>query len=239
MRLEAIHQPKDHEASCPTCGGAIHKRVFGEMHAGSFISNGQRMEIRRVPSAEYRDPVYLDEITQYFDGGLYRLWPSDNYLSRGGKKLHRDVWAAAFGPIPPRCHIHHRDGNVLNNRLENLECMDSSEHLSLSRAQRSAPDNGGWFSASAREKAADWHASPEGKLWHKRHAERTKSWTKWKREEKPCEHCGKLHMALVRKSGNAGKYCSQTCKVAAYRARGKQNEWARSYRERQAAKRDG
>lgn len=238
MRLEAVYQPKDDEACCPTCGGAVRKRVFGEMYAGSFILDGQRVEIRREPDAEYRDPIYLDEVTQYFDGGLYRLWPSDSYLSRGGRKLHRDAWASAFGTIPPRCHIHHRDGNVLNNRLENLECMDASEHLALSRAQRE-PMDGGWFTAEARQKAADWHASPEGKLWHKRHAAKTKSWTKWKREEKPCQHCQKPFQALVRAGGNSSKYCSQACKVAAYRVRGKANEYARSYRKRQAAKREG
>lgn len=238
MRLEAVCLSKGDEAQCPTCGGGVHRRPFGEMHAGSFILDGQRVEIRREPDSEYRDPIYLDEITQYFDGGLYRLWPSEVYLSRGGKRLHRDAWRAAFGTIPEGCHIHHRDGNVLNNRLSNLECVPASIHLSESWAKRPKPEEG-WFSANARNKAADWHKSPEGKLWHKRHAKRSKGWTKWKREEKPCEQCGKLHMALVRKSGNSGKFCSQACKVAAYRERGKQNEYARNYRARQAAMRDG
>lgn len=231
MRLETIHSPEDHEARCPTCGGGVQKRVFGEMHAGSFVLDGCRMEIRREPDPEYRDPIYLDEITQYFGGGLYRLWPSENYLSRGGKKLHRDAWSAAYGAIPANCHIHHRDGNVLNNRLENLECLDASEHCSISWAAKPKPESGQHFNADARAKSAEWHRSPEGRLWHSRHAERTKSWTKWKREEKPCEHCAKLYQALVRKSGNASKYCCQACKAAAYRER--------AYREREAAKRNG
>lgn len=238
MRLEAIHPSEDHEARCPTCGGAVHRRVFGEMHAGSFISDGERVEIRRVPAAEYRDPVYLDEITQYFDGGLYRMWPSEAYLARGGKRLHRDVWKTAFGPIPKGCHIHHRDGNVLNNKLENLECVPSSEHLSESWAKRVKPEDG-WFSATARNKAAEWHSSPEGRLWHKRNAAKSKNWTKWKREEKPCDHCGTKFMALIRAGANPGKFCSSACKAAAYRERGKANEYARKYRERKATERDG
>lgn len=237
MRLEAVHPPENDEASCPTCGGGIHRRSFGEMHAGSFVSNGERVEIRRRPSPEYRDPIYLDELTQYFNGGLYRLWPSEVYLSKGGKRLHRDAWKAAFGPIPPGCHIHHRDGNVLNNRIENLECLPASKHLSESWAKRVEPDDG-WFSAAARDKAADWHPSPEGRLWHKRHAERSKGWTKWKREEKPCEHCGKPFQALIRKGGNASKFCGSPCKVAAYRERGKANEYAAAYRQRQKVDRE-
>lgn len=238
MRLEAIRSSKANETRCPTCGGGVHRRAFGEMYAGSYVLDGTRVEVRREPDAEYRDPIYLDEITQYFNGGLYRLWPSESYLSRGGRKLHRDAWRLAFGEIPAGCHIHHRDGNVLNNSLENLECMPASEHLHESRAKRTKPDDG-WFSATARNKAADWHKSPEGRLWHKRHAERSKSWTKWKREEKSCEQCGKRYMALVRKGGNASKFCSSVCKVAAYRERGKANEYARRYRERKAAERDG
>lgn len=238
MRLEAIHSTEDHADCCPTCGGGVYRRPFGEMHAGSFILDGERVEIRREPSPEYRDPVYLDELTQYFDGGLYRMWPSETYLSRGGRRLHRDAWKTAFGPIPKGCHIHHRDGNVLNNKLDNLECVPASIHLSESSAKRLKPE-GGWFSADARDKAADWHRSPEGRLWHKRHAERSKSWTKWKREEKPCEQCGVLYQALVRKSGNAGKYCSSVCKVAAYRERGKEREYQATYRARKASKPNG
>lgn len=239
MRLEAIRCPEDHEEECPTCGGGIRRRVFGEMHAGSFVLDGQRVEIRGTPDAEYRDPIHLDEITQYFDGGLYRMWPSERYLSRGGRRLHRDVWKAAFGAIPAGCHIHHRDGNVLNNRLSNLECLEARQHLSDtwhgSAKAHLAPDK--HFSDAARDKAAEWHGSDEGRLWHKRHAERTKSWTKWKREDKPCEHCGTVFSALVRKSGNAGKYCATKCKVAAYRDRGKANEYSAAYRAREAAKR--
>lgn len=219
MRMEAIHRAEDHDQKCPSCRGAIHRRPFGEMYAGSFVLDGERVEIRREPDAEYRDPVYLDEITQYFDGGLYRMWPSETYLSRGGRRIHRDAWRLAFGPIPDGCHIHHRDGNVLNNSIENLECVPASIHLAESNAKRAKPEEG-WFSQTARDKAADWHKSPEGRLWHKRHAERSKSWTKWTREEKPCEHCSKPFLALVRKSGNAGKYCSSICKSANYRERG-------------------
>ena len=235
MRLETIHQPENDQEKCPTCKGGIQRRVFGEMYAGSFILDGERMEIRGIPDQEYRDPIVLDEITQYFNGALYRIWPSDRYFSKGGSRLHRDVWKAAFGPIPANCHIHHRDSNTANNVLENLECQDASEHLSNSRAKRT----GNTISPAARAGAVAWHGSTEGKLWHKQHAEKTKGWTKWKYEDKPCEHCGTIFSALVRKSGNAGKYCNVNCKVAAYRVRGKANEYAAAYRAREAAKRNG
>ena len=173
MWLETIHQSACDEEKCLSCGGAVRRRVFGEMYAGSFIQNGERVDIRRVPNDGYADPISLDPLTQYFDGGLYRLWPSDKYLSRGGKKLHRDVWRVAFGPIPDKCHIHHRDADPRNNRLGNLECIPAKIHLSETWHQH--PRKG--FGQSARDAAASWHKADEGRLWHKRHAERAQSWT--------------------------------------------------------------
>lgn len=221
MWLEAISEPARDACKCPTCGGNVQRREYGEMHAGSYVYDGKRVDIRRKPRDGFSDPVYLDPTTTYFNGGLYRLWPSDRYLSRGGRKLHRDVWADAFGEIPHGCHIHHRDGDPGNNLLANLECMDATEHLRLTWANSPKATATEHFSELARRRAADWHASEEGRLWHKRNAERTKSWTKWKRETKPCAHCKKEFDALVRKNGHAQKYCGPNCKAAACRARRK------------------
>lgn len=188
------------------------------MYAGAFVLDGERVEIRRVPHEHYANPIVLDALTQYFDGGLYRLWPSKKYYSRGGKTLHRAVWTLAFGPIPPGCHIHHRDSDHANHGLENMECLPSGEHLRLSWAEHAAHREV-HFTPGARDRAAEWHRSEEGRLWHRRHAERGKSWTKWKREDRACEHCGATFNGLVRKSGNSQRFCTRVCKVAAYRER--------------------
>lgn len=41
---------------------------------------------------------------------------------------HRDVWQAAHGAIPDGWHVHHKNGDTRDNRLENLECLPKSEH---------------------------------------------------------------------------------------------------------------
>lgn len=222
MWFQAIHEPTQDEEQCPTCRGAVRRRPHGEMHAGSFVLDGRRVEIRGVVAEGFADPIVLDATTQYFDGGLYRIWPSERYFSRGGKKLHRDVWQGAFGPIPEGCHIHHRDGEVGNNALANLECLPASEHLRRAW-HKSKAGLASWqhFTETARRKAAEWHGSEAGRQWHRRHAERSKGWTKWKREPRDCPECGTRFNALVRKSGNAQIFCGETCKVAAYRKRQK------------------
>lgn len=235
MRLETIHSPSNHEEKCPTCGGGVQRRTFGEMYAGSFVLDGQRVEIRAIPKEGFQNPIVLEPITQFFRGALYRVWPSDRYFSKGGSRLHRDVWSAAFGPIPSGCHIHHRDGNVANNNIENLECIEPKEHWAIERKANSVHKESK-ISDAARNAAAQWHKSPEGREWHKRHAERSQSWTKWKREPRQCLHCKVEFLALVRKSGNSQVYCGQNCKVAAYRERGKQKEWSAAYRERKSPK---
>src|SRR6266850_128071 len=211
MRLEAIRRAQAHAQKCPTCGGEVQRRQYGEMYAGSFISDGKRVEIRRIPHAQYADPIILDALTQYFDGGLYRKWPGEAYYSRGGKRLHREMWRMAFGNIPGNSHIHHRDEHI-GDKLSNLECMPKDEHNRV-------PHGGNrTFSVEARNRAADWHRSEEGRLWHRRQAERSKSWTKWKRVKKFCPYCRKKFMGLVRK-GNSQIYCSAICKSASRRFR--------------------
>lgn len=219
MWLETVHASENHSSQCPTCGGGVQRRTYSEMYAGSFIHDGIRVDIRRIPTTDFAGPIVLDPLTQYFDGGLYRLWPSDKYLSRGGKKLHRDVWEGAFGPIPKGCHIHHRDHDATNNQLSNLECVPASIHLSENRTRINVTRTGPFFTDEARSRATEWHRSEEGRLWHRRNAQRTKGWTKWKRIDKCCPVCQKVFKGLDRKSGHTQIYCTEKCKMVAYRAR--------------------
>lgn len=50
------------------------------------------------------------------------------YPSRNGIREHRLVWEEANGPIPTDHVIHHRNGDITDNRLENLELLTATEH---------------------------------------------------------------------------------------------------------------
>src|SRR5690349_6679065 len=43
--------------------------------------------------------------------------------------MHRAVWEACVGPIPPGLYINHINGIKTDNRLENLEVVTPSENL--------------------------------------------------------------------------------------------------------------
>lgn len=45
--------------------------------------------------------------------------------------LHREVYEKHYGPIPEGYIVHHKDGNKLNNSIDNLELMSRAEHASV------------------------------------------------------------------------------------------------------------
>ena len=51
------------------------------------------------------------------------------YPTRNGDREHRVVWIEANGPIPVGHHVHHRNGNITDNRLENLELLSAADHI--------------------------------------------------------------------------------------------------------------
>lgn len=51
--------------------------------------------------------------------------------SRGRVLVHRKVMHDAGIEIPPGFHVHHRNGDRLDNRLENLEVIEPSAHTTL------------------------------------------------------------------------------------------------------------
>ena len=45
------------------------------------------------------------------------------------KPRARAVWERARGPLPRGAHVHHVDGNTMNDRLANLKSLSRSEHM--------------------------------------------------------------------------------------------------------------
>lgn len=59
-------------------------------------------------------------------------------ITRNGvmDSVHRVVWEEAHGPLPPRWHVHHINGDTLDNRLENLIALSPRDHNRIHAALR-------------------------------------------------------------------------------------------------------
>ena len=73
----------------------------------------------------HHEPAFIDK-----DG--YTVVVHGHKLTR----LHRLIYEAAYGPIPPGFAIHHRDGDKQNNDPTNLVPIDPTEHNRMHAARQ-------------------------------------------------------------------------------------------------------
>ena len=168
----------------------------------TIIFNG--IKFRRYPESESRtDRLYYK--------------PAGNHIRRGINNLHREIWKDHYGDIPEGGHIHHKDGDTLNNDIENLECVPEHEHLSgHSKEHSPGPDH----MERIRPLATEWHRSNEGRAWHREHGGRV--YRNRKPREFTCDFCG---CEFESKDYRGGKrYCTGKCRAAARRREGADDE---------------
>ena len=185
------------------------------MHTGSQIPDGIRLDGGAGDSGA-GDPVRVSGTCQEWRGA--RFYRCGRYFQRKGSRLHRVVWAAAFGPIPPGHHIHHRDGDPANNVISNLECLSAADHLGARHGEASAK-RGRRSIVRAAAAAKAWHGSVEGLAWHRQHYDKNcaPALANAKRDF-VCEQCGDAFRAI------SGRFCSGRCKAAWRRASGVDDE---------------
>lgn len=152
-----------------------------------------------------------------FGGKIYRRYPDSprphlrRYFSRSGGYgfLHRAVWEKKHGPIPLNCHIHHIDGDHLNNKIENLQCLPANVHREHHRPEYSARGRSKEqleHLSKIRWKTVAWHKSATGRKWHKKHAKEI--WVGRKPEHSHvCEQCESKFKSFMPWS----RFCTVKC----------------------------
>jgi hypothetical protein len=151
------------------------------------------------------------------------LYKGERYFSRGTKRLHVAVWEYYNGLVPEGFHIHHKDENTWNNSIDNLECINGSEHLSRHIKEKMQDEE---FVKKQREQmdyariyASKWHGSEEGIEWHREHGRKVAA--NLQPREFTCLHCGEK---FWKKPIGSIKFCSNKCKSAWRRKQGLDNE---------------
>lgn len=76
--------------------------------------------------------------------------------------MHREVWEFYNGPIPEKMSIHHIDGDITNNKIDNLELLSHKEHM-----QKHVWTEDRYLKQiehlnKIRPLAVAWHSTPEG-----------------------------------------------------------------------------
>ena len=156
-----------------------------------------------------------------FNGVIYRRYPESKgrhtkvYFTpgiedtrKGRQSLHRDVWKHHNGDIPDGYVIHHKDGNPLNNHIDNLEAITQAEHVSvrhkLTKEQRERSRK---HMDRIRPLASAWHSSDDGRKWHSQHGAEVMA--NRKKVRKACRQCNRVFVTIQPRA----KTCSTTCAV--------------------------
>ena len=84
------------------------------------------------------------------------------------KRMHVVVWEYYNGCVQKGFHIHHKDKNKSNNKIENLILIDAQSHASLHMTKENR-ERIRQLADKYRHLTKAWHASEEGHKWHRQH----------------------------------------------------------------------
>lgn len=153
------------------------------------------------------EKINYNGFTFYYGGDYYR----GSVIIDGKKRdvlLHRYIYMCEVGDIPPKHHIHHRDGNKLNNDISNLECLTMTEHFRFHGRTKEYKDRLRALQPLGIEAAKEWHKSEEGNKWHIEHGK--KVFGNRPLKQFTCTFCNKDYET----NSFVSKFCSNNCKSA-------------------------
>lgn len=154
-----------------------------------------------------------------YNSVLYSKHPKQDYFycaqsigkRQYSRSLHRQMWFDKYGEIPEGFHIHHKNEDAFDNRIDNFELINGSDHASLHSNEKvlNNPERFQQLAATGREYAKEWHKSDEGREWHKQNA-LEHGFGQMEYGTKECDYCNNVFM----KKTAGSKFCSNKCKSA-------------------------
>lgn len=155
-------------------------RTINERGQLVYVVTFNGIQFKRYPSGKH--PNYY-----------YHKWKSNGV--RYHELLHHAVYKFHHGEIPKGCVIHHRDGNPLNNDIENLVAVTPSEHSKIHQNLLR------WNKEHPEEHAKRFYSKSN---WHQR---REKVIIRLANERRICEWCG----AEYTPTNTHQRFCSKQC----------------------------
>ena len=160
----------------------------------------------------YMDPVIISPSVQLFAGARYYL--CGRYFQHRGRRLHRAVWEAEHGRLPAgkRLHLHHRNNDRSDNRLENLELKTARKHLA-DHARQVTDKQRRARSANATKYARAGNAKLSGES---RSVAASRGWSAREPVAATCAVCGRPFPTF---RPEVARFCGGTCRARDLRRR--------------------
>lgn len=156
-----------------------------------------------------------------FQGRRYSRNPGDRYFSCQRwdperkryfyDSIHRAVWREAHGEIPRGSHVHHKNGDWNDNRLENLEVLSHGDHMRAHSDTFSKSPKLRRHLDRIRTKALQAHTRYKRTARGKQES-RQRGLTSQSRAPVWVECCVQCGTKFERQSITKPRHCSQRCK---------------------------
>ena len=93
--------------------------------------------------------------------GYIQVWKEGHPFAE-----HRIVYEKHFGPIPEGFHVHHKNEDTRDNRIENLELLSPSDHKRMHSKRYRRDESGEWFkvchTCGVEKSISEFHSQNKG-----------------------------------------------------------------------------